>query len=80
MLLEELLDLGHSGAEYDACTMNIGKGKQFGSGFVDINPNSKIPAILDPSTLNPTRVFESAAIVVYLADMFGDLLLTEPSA
>ena len=50
MLLEELLDLGHSGAEYDACTMNIGKGKQFGSGFVDINPNSKIPALLDLST------------------------------
>jgi hypothetical protein len=54
-LLEELLDLGHSGAEYDAYTINIGKGEQFGSGFVDINPNSKIPALLDLSTPNPTR-------------------------
>ena len=79
-LLEELLDLGHSGAEYDAYTINIGKGDQFGSGFVDINPNSKIPALLDLSTPNPTRVFESGAIMVYLAEKFGALLPTEPSA
>ena len=79
-LLEELLDLGHSGAEYDAYTINIGKGEQFGSGFVDINPNSKIPALLDLSTPNPTRVFESGAIMVYLAEKFGALLPTEPSA
>ena len=79
-LLEELLDLGHSGAEYDAYTINISKGEQFGSGFVDINPNSKIPALLDLSTPNPTRVFESGAIMVYLAEKFGALLPTEPSA
>jgi GST-like protein len=79
-LLEELLDLGHSGAEYDAYTINIGKGEQFGSGFVDINPNSKIPALLDLSTPNPTRVFESGAIMVYLAEKFGALLPKEPSA
>ncbi|NCF44933.1 MAG: glutathione-dependent disulfide-bond oxidoreductase [Proteobacteria bacterium] len=80
VLLEELLDLGHSGAEYDAYTINIGKGEQFGSGFVEINPNSKIPALLDLSTAHPTRVFESGAIMVYLAEKFGALLPTEPSA
>ena len=79
-LLEELLDLGHSGAEYDAYTINISKGEQFGRSFVDINPNSKIPALLDLSTPNPTRVFESGAIMVYLAEKFGALLPTEPSA
>jgi hypothetical protein len=65
-LLEELIDLGHAGAEYDAYTINIGEGQQFGSDFVDINPNSKIPALLDLSTPTPTRVFESGAIMVYL--------------
>ncbi|MAR28748.1 glutathione-dependent disulfide-bond oxidoreductase [Gammaproteobacteria bacterium] len=78
-LLEELLDLGHTGAEYDAYTINIGEGQQFGSGFVDINPNSKIPALLDLSTPTPTRVFESGAIMVYLAEKFGAFLPTEPS-
>ena len=79
-LLEELIDLGHTGAEYDAYTINIGEGQQFGSDFVDINPNSKIPALLDLSTPTPTRVFESGAIMVYLAEKFGALLPTEPSA
>ena len=78
-LLEELLELGHNGAEYDAYTINIGEGQQFGSGFVDINPNSKIPALLDLSTPTPTRVFESGAIMVYLAEKFGEFLPTEPS-
>ncbi|MBL6815108.1 MAG: glutathione-dependent disulfide-bond oxidoreductase [Pseudomonadales bacterium] len=78
-LLEELLDLGHTGAEYDAYTINIGEGQQFGSGFVEINPNSKIPALLDLSTPTPTRVFESGAIMVYLAEKFGEFLPTEPS-
>jgi len=78
-LLEELLDLGHTGAEYDAYTINIGEGQQFGSGFVEINPNSKIPALLDLSTPTPTRVFESGAIMVYLAEKFGAFLPTEPS-
>ena len=78
-LLEELLELGHTGAEYDAYTINIGEGQQFGSGFVDINPNSKIPALLDLSTPTPTRVFESGAIMVYLAEKFGAFLPTEPS-
>ena len=78
-LLEELLELGHTGAEYDAYTINIGEGQQFGSGFVDINPNSKIPALLDLSTPMPTRVFESGAIMVYLAEKFGEFLPTEPS-
>ena len=79
-LLEELLDKGHSGAEYDAYTINIGEGQQFGSGFVDINPNSKIPALLDLSTPEPTRVFESVAIMVYLAEKFGEFLPTEASS
>ena len=78
-LLEELLELGHTGAEYDAYTINIGEGQQFGSGFVDINPNSKIPALLDLSTPMPTRVFESGAIMVYLAEKFGEFLPIEPS-
>ena len=80
ILLEELLALGHEGAEYDAFLINIGEGAQFSSGFVDINPNSKIPALLDTSTNPPTRVFESGAILVYLAEKFGEFLPTEASA
>ena len=80
VLLEELLALGHSGAEYDAHLVKIGDGEQFGSGFVEINPNSKIPALLDRSTLPPTRVFESGAILLYLAEKFGALVPTDPSA
>ena len=80
VLLEELLELGISEAEYDAWLINIGEGDQFGSGFVAINPNSKIPALLDRSTTPPTRVFESGAILVYLAEKFGRFLPTEPSA
>ncbi|KQW71928.1 S-transferase [Phenylobacterium sp. Root77] len=78
VMLEELLALGHSGAEYDAWLINIGTGDQFGSGFVDINPNSKIPALLDRSGPTPIRVFESAAILVHLAEKFGALLPTDP--
>ena len=70
MLLEELLAIGKEGAEYDAWLINIGQGDQFGSGFVDINPNSKIPAMVDHSTAPPTRVFESGAIMLYLAEKF----------
>ncbi len=80
ILLEELLALGHEGAEYDAFLINIGEGAQFSSGFVDINPNSKIPALLDTSTNPSTRVFESGAILVYLAEKFGEFLPTEASA
>ena len=80
VLLEELLEKGIKEAEYDAYLINIGEGDQFGSGFVDINPNSKIPALLDKSTNPPTRVFESGAIMVYLAEKFGEFLPTEPSA
>ena len=79
ILLEELLALGHEGAEYDAFLINIGDGSQFGSGFVEINPNSKIPALLDTSTDPSTRVFESGAILVYLAEKFGEFLPTDPS-
>ena len=70
ILLEELLALGHSGAEYDAWLIDIRKGDQFGSGFVDINPNSKIPALLDRSAAEPLRVFESGSILLYLAEKF----------
>ena len=80
IMLEELLELGISDAEYDAYPINIGAGDQFGSGFVDINPNSKIPALLDRSTNPPTRIFESGAILVYLAEKFGRFLPTEPGA
>ena len=80
VLLEELLALGHEGAEYDAFLINIGDGDQFSSGFVKVNPNSKIPALLDVSTDPHTRVFESGAIMVYLAEKFGELLPEEPSA
>ncbi len=80
ILLEELLASGESGAEYDAHLIDIGEGEQFGSGFVAVNPNSKIPALLDRSTSPPTRVFESGAILVYLAEKFGAFLPTEPAA
>jgi GST-like protein len=80
VLLEELLAQGKEEAEYDAWLVNILEGDQFGSGFVDINPNSKIPALLDRSTTPPTRVFESGAILVYLAEKFDAFLPTEPSA
>jgi len=79
VMLEELLALGHRGAEYDAWLIRIGEGDQFGSGFVDINPNSKIPALMDRSGDKPIRVFESGAILVYLAEKFGSAFLpTEP--
>ena len=79
VLLEELLALGHEGAEYDAFLINIGDGSQFSSGFVDVNPNSKIPALLDTSTDPSTRVFESGAIMLYLAEKFGEYLPDDPS-
>jgi len=79
ILLEELLAKGHSGAEYDAWYIDIGEGDQFGSGFVGINPNSKIPALLDRSTDPETRVFESGAILLYLADKFGEFLPKDPA-
>ncbi len=80
VLLEELLALGKSAAEYDAWLIDISEGEQFGSGFVAVNPNSKIPALLDRSTTPPTRVFESGAILVYLAEKFQAFLPTNPSA
>ena len=80
IMLEELLAAGHAGAEYDAWLINIMKGDQFGSGFVGINPNSKIPALVDRSGPQPIRVFESGAILVYLAEKFGAFLPTEPAA
>ncbi|MEO0346520.1 MAG: glutathione-dependent disulfide-bond oxidoreductase [Pseudomonadota bacterium] len=80
VMFEELLAAGHEGAEYDAWLINIGEGDQFGSGFVDINPNSKIPALLDRSTDPHTRVFESGSIIVYLAEKFGEFLPTDPAA
>ena len=78
ILLEELLELGITAAEYDAYLINIGDGDQFGSGFVALNPNSKIPALQDRSTNPPTRVFESGAIMIYLAEKFGHFLPDEP--
>ncbi len=80
IMLEELLALGHSGAEYDAWFINIGKGDQFGSGFVDINPNAKIPAMLDRSGATPIHIFESGAILMHLAEKFGELLPREAGA
>mgnify|MGYP000106094881 CR=1 FL=1 len=80
IMLEELLALGHSGAEYDAYLINIGDGDQFGSGFVDINPNSKIPALMDHSGDKPQRVFESGSILLYLAEKFGEFLPKDPAA
>ena len=79
IMLEELLAAGHAGAEYDAYLINIREGDQFGSGFVAINPNSKIPALLDYSTPKPTRVFESGSILLYLADKFGAFIPEDPS-
>ncbi len=80
IMLEELLAKGHEGAEYDAWHIDIGEGDQFSSGFVDINPNSKIPALADHSTDPVTRVFESGSILVYLAEKFGEFLPTDPAA
>ena len=80
IMLEELLAAGHRGAEYDAWLVKIGEGEQFGSGFVAVNPNSKIPALLDRSGPKPFRVFESGAILLYLAEKFGAFLPTEPAA
>lgn len=74
IMFEELLAAGHTGAEYDAWLINIGEGNQFGSGFVDINPNSKIPALLDRSGPQPVRVFESGSILFHLAEKFGAFL------
>jgi GST-like protein len=79
VMLEELLAAGFTGAEYDAFIVNIMEGEQFGSGFVDINPNSKIPALMDNSTNPPTRVFESGAILLYLAEKFNAFLPSEPA-
>ena len=80
VMLEELLALGHSGAEYDAWLIRINEGDQFSSGFVAVNPNSKIPALLDRSGPTPIRVFESGAILLYLAQKFGAFLPTAPAA
>ena len=77
IMLEELLALGHKGAEYDAWLIKIGEGEQFGSGFVAVNPNSKIPALMDRSGDKPVRVFESGAILMYLAEKFGAFLPKE---
>src|SRR6201996_4235495 len=80
VMLEELLALGHRGAEYDAWLIRINEGAQFGSGFVNVNPNSKIPALLDRSGPEPIRVFESGAILLYLAEKFAAFLPTERAA
>jgi GST-like protein len=77
VMLEELLAAGHAGAEYDAWLINIGEGDQFSSGFVGVNPNSKIPALVDRSGAEPIRVFESGAILIYLAEKFGAFLPTD---
>ena len=79
VMLEELLQLGHTGAEYDAWLIPINEGAQFGSGFVEVNPNSKIPALMDRSGPEPIRIFESGAILIYLAEKFGAFLPTEPA-
>lgn len=78
VMLEELLAAGHKGAEYDAWLIDIGKGDQFGSGFVEVNPNSKIPALMDRSGPKPRRVFESGSILLYLAEKFGAFLPKDP--
>ena len=80
VMLEELLAAGHSGAEYDAWLVRINEGQQFGSGFVAVNPNSKIPALVDRSGPQPVRVFESGAILLHLAEKFGAFVPTEPAA
>ncbi len=79
ILFEELLELGHTEAEYDAWLINIGDAAQFGSDFVAINPNSKIPALMDRSTSTPIRIFESGAILIYLAEKFGEFYPEAPS-
>ena len=79
VMLEELLAAGHTGAEYDAWLIRIGEGDQFGSGFVEVNPNSKIPALVDCSGPQPVRVFESGAILLYLAEKFGAFVPTDPA-
>ena len=79
VLLEELLAAGHNGAEYDAWLIKIGDGDQFGSGFVEVNPNSKIPALMDRSGEEPIRVFESGSILLHLAEKFGAFLPTDPA-
>lgn len=79
ILLEELLALGHTGAEYDAWLIRIGEGDQFSSGFVAVNPNSKIPALVDRSGPEPIRVFESGAILLHLAEKFGAFLPADPA-
>jgi GST-like protein len=80
VMLEELLALGHTGAEYDAWLIPINDGAQFGSGFVGVNPNSKIPAMVDRSGAQPVRIFESGAILVYLAEKFGAFLPRDAAA
>jgi GST-like protein len=75
VMLEELLAAGHKGAEYDAWLINISEGNQFGSGFVAVNPNSKIPALMDHSTNPPTRIFESGAMLLYLSEKFGSAFM-----
>ena len=80
VMLEELLASGHKGAEYDAWLIKIGDGDQFGSGFVAVNPNSKIPALVDRSGPTPIRVFESGSILLYLAEKFGAFVPTEPAS
>src|ERR1700751_1971851 len=80
IMLEELLAAGHRGAEYDAWLIRIGNGEQFGSGFVKVNPNSKIPALMDRSGPTPIRVFESGSILTYLAEKFGAFLPTDVAA
>ena len=79
VMFEELLALGHTGAEYDAWLIRIGDGDQFGSGFVEVNPNSKIPAMMDHSVSPPIRVFESGSILLYLAERFGEFLPRDPA-
>jgi GST-like protein len=79
ILFEELLDAGHAGAEYDAWLIEIGKGDQFGSGFVAVNPNSKIPALMDRSGAEPIRLFESGSILLHLAEKFGAFLPRDPA-
>ncbi|MDE0157823.1 MAG: glutathione-dependent disulfide-bond oxidoreductase [Gammaproteobacteria bacterium] len=78
VMLEELLAMGFTGAEYDAWLIDIGEGEQFGSGFVDVNPNSKIPALIDQGGSRPVRLFESGAILLYLAEKFGALIPDDP--
>lgn len=80
IIFEELLEAGHADAEYDAWIINIGEGAQFTSGFVDINPNSKIPAMVDFSGASPIRVFESGAILMHMAEKFGKFLPTDAAA